>query len=336
MKGIIHITGEIGVDVFLKDIINQVKSQKMLAYYVVINSVGGYVDEGFEIYDYLKGLQVPITTIAENVCASVATVIFMAGNERIVRDNCKFMIHAPSVTVPENLKSHELEMWTIELKKIDKKIIDFYATNTSLEKSELESLLKKDTYLTLDECKNFGFATQINEYKPMAKMSINLKPNKMTEEEKSWIMQGFASIAKLFKPKALLLQDSTGAEIIFADLGEGDTPKVGDIATVDGQPANGEYVMPQLGNATVTFVDGAITEIEVVEQESEEMKALKAENEKLKADLATATANMKTIETEFVQLKAQITSKMKVDTVIEPPTPPATFSYKENLKKIKK
>jgi hypothetical protein len=108
------------------------------------------------------------------------------------------------------------------------------------------------------------------------------------------------------------------------------------MATVDGQPANGSYVMPQLGNATVIFVDGAITEIVEVVEESEEMKALKTENEKLKADLATATANMKTIETEFVQLKAQISSKMKVDTVIEPATPPATFSYKENLKKIKK
>ena len=94
MTGNIYINGSIGTfydengnvldqGVNLLDVILQVKNQpKAEAFKVYIDSPGGYVDVGFEIYDYLKSLNKPITTIGQGLVASIATVIFMAGGHK--------------------------------------------------------------------------------------------------------------------------------------------------------------------------------------------------------------------------------------------------------------
>jgi ATP-dependent protease ClpP protease subunit len=85
MEGIIYINGQIGSTptekgVELIDIIQQVKAQEgALSFRVHINSEGGVVDTGFDIFNYLKSLQLPITTVGSGLVASIATVIFMAG-----------------------------------------------------------------------------------------------------------------------------------------------------------------------------------------------------------------------------------------------------------------
>jgi ATP-dependent protease ClpP protease subunit len=54
--------GEIGVDVTLLDVIKQVKQQSAAESFLVkIDSVGGYVIVVM-IYNYLKNLDVPVTT----------------------------------------------------------------------------------------------------------------------------------------------------------------------------------------------------------------------------------------------------------------------------------
>lgn len=63
MIGTIYINGVIGQDTTLIDVIRQVKATKGTTEYLVkIDSVGGYVDAGKAIYDYLKGLDKPVTT----------------------------------------------------------------------------------------------------------------------------------------------------------------------------------------------------------------------------------------------------------------------------------
>ena len=87
MTGNIYISGQIGTfdgtpGTELIDIVSQVKSQpKATAFNVHINSEGGLVDVGFDIYNYLKSLGKPITTIGSGIVASIATVIFMAGTK---------------------------------------------------------------------------------------------------------------------------------------------------------------------------------------------------------------------------------------------------------------
>ena len=55
----------------------QVKRQpEATRFDVYINSEGGLVDVGFDIYNYLRSLGLPITTIGSGMVASIATVNF--------------------------------------------------------------------------------------------------------------------------------------------------------------------------------------------------------------------------------------------------------------------
>jgi ATP-dependent protease ClpP protease subunit len=97
MIGTIHITGEIGVDVTLLDVIKQVKNQPNATEFLVrLDSVGGYVQAGDDIYSYLKNLFRPITVFVIKAY-SIASKILIAGDKRILNESDLevVMIHLP-------------------------------------------------------------------------------------------------------------------------------------------------------------------------------------------------------------------------------------------------
>src|SRR5690625_7760617 len=98
MKGVINIFGDIGDDVTLIDVVQQVEKQKDATSFTVnINSNGGYVSEGFAIYDYLSTLEQSITMNGQGVVASIASILFLAGDKRRDQRGTVFMIHLPAV-----------------------------------------------------------------------------------------------------------------------------------------------------------------------------------------------------------------------------------------------
>ena len=60
---------------------------------VYINSYGGEVAEGLAIYNALKRHNAKIKTYCDGFAASIASVIFMAGDERVMNDSSLLMIH---------------------------------------------------------------------------------------------------------------------------------------------------------------------------------------------------------------------------------------------------
>ena len=329
MEGNIYINGAIGempmeIGVRLIDIIQQVKKQpQATSFNVHINSEGGVVDEGFDIYNYLRSLQVPIKTIGNGLVASIATVIFMAGDTRVLKDGTRFMIHLPWGGADGT--ADELENYSKVLRDAENRLLKFYKDNTGLTDEALYPLLKNETWLNNEESLNLGFVTETTA-PVLAKAYLNLKTdNKMTKEDRSWIEKGFEAImAKLSGKKILniVLQDANGVSIEFPDVMEGEQIPLETSAMIDGAPAEGEYIMPD-GN-TYVFSAGVLTEIREAEAEGEDIEALKAENESLKTQLAEIQASLtKEVEEkearivsmtkEIKDFKSQIFSKLEVD-----------------------
>jgi len=156
--------------------------------------------------------------------------------------------------------------------------------------------------------------------------------NQMTENDKSWIEEKFSGILNLIKGKEpkkgfnvvslkkgtivnVDVTDANGVIITFPDVADGAMPTIGDIATIDGKPAEGEYLMPD-GN-TYVFVDGELTQVvEAGDVEVDVVDALTAEVAQLKEQLATQTTNY---EQAVVNLKAQIVSKFETKEPKEAP-----------------
>ena len=89
----INIFGVIGQDVKASEVMQEIQAYEGGKIEVIINSVGGSVYEGMAIYGALKNDPRPIKTTVLGIGASIASVIFMAGDEREIGEGSQLMIH---------------------------------------------------------------------------------------------------------------------------------------------------------------------------------------------------------------------------------------------------
>jgi len=272
MNGTIYISGEIGVNTTLLDVIKQVKAQPQAQSYLVkIDSNGGYVDAGFAIYDYLKNLGKPVTTYTTKAY-SIASVIFMAGSIRIIPENTPeaLMIHNPWMEVAGDQQT--LAEYAKDLKKTEDELIEFYSKAVEIPGQTIQNLLKNETFLNATQAKELGFATQLQ----VASKAVAKLHNK-DKDEKNFMSNYGKQITEIWNkvvgnPTAkneLILQDATGeVEIKFTELEPTDVAEVGAIATVNDEPANESYLMPD--GQSLVFVAGELTEIIPAEETGDE------------------------------------------------------------------
>ena len=329
MIGIVNIRGTIGdlseitkkqtQFITLLDVVKQIESNKeALSFNVYIDSIGGFVEEGYRIFNYLKTLGKPVNTFIDGKCFSIATVIFLAGERRIIDTKSQFMIHAPLDDVTGN--ANELESVAQELREVESEMVGFYHKHTGISKAALSSLIESETFLTPEEAVSLGFATEIETTIKTIPLSTNIKAvafsNKLnkkqmndtlTKEETQGLFNKIGAqidkILKRTKPLNIVLQDTNGVEINFPDVEEGQTPGVDSVGSIDGSPAEGSYVMDQLG-ATLVFIGGIVTEI--IPNDDEATAALKTEIEQLKTQLTEKEGQLNTANTEQQETRTEV------------------------------
>jgi len=66
--------------------------------HLYVNSPGGYVTSGFAIYDCMKSIKSPVSTICTGFAASMGSIILSAGEKgkRFIQPHARVMIHQPS------------------------------------------------------------------------------------------------------------------------------------------------------------------------------------------------------------------------------------------------
>ena len=89
------------------DIVKAIEGLSAKNLIVHINSYGGDVKEGLAIYNCIKNCGMNVTTINDGFACSAASVIFMAGKQRVMNDASLLMIHNPymmAVGNPDELR----------------------------------------------------------------------------------------------------------------------------------------------------------------------------------------------------------------------------------------
>lgn len=293
MNNDIYLIGEVGFDITLESVIELVnKTDKNKPLNVYIHSGGGSVYDGVAIYNYFKNLPQEVNTIATGLVASIASVFYLAGKKRTAYAQNRILIHLPMSGGMGN--ASDFEALAKDLREEEQKIADIYVSETGFTKEEAISQMQEDKMFTTEQLLEKGFITELKNFKAVANLNnkpININNEKMskeslTKEEATGLLDGFmGKIKNILKPslKNKLVQDANGTEIDFTDLEEGDTPSVGDKATIDGASAEGELLMPS--GETYVFSKGELTEIQPKADDSEEMESLQQEVVNLKKEL---------------------------------------------------
>jgi ATP-dependent Clp protease protease subunit len=312
----------VNIGVSSKDISDFIEANKEAEEYIIrINSRGGSVTEGFLIHDLLVNSGKKVTTIGEGKIFSIATVVFLAGNKRVMLENSDGLIHMPFIppyTLADSYDSKELGALTESLKQEEEKILQFYVQKTGHDKEELRAFMEKETMLAAADMLKLGFATEIKEQlKAVAFINNSLTNKKTNEMAEKTVMEKIldradAILAKFSRIDAKNMeQTDVNGNKFTVEREEGDI-QVGDKANPDG-----EYT---LENGTkVVVLEGVITEMVPAAEEGDgEMEALKAENAELKEKLAAMEAkvsNVANLETEMKGLITDLRAQKSVVTI---------------------
>lgn len=148
-------TGKEKTDAFtLKDALIQVDTPNLT---VRINSYGGDVSEGLAIYSLLSEFKGHLKTIVDGFACSAASVIFMAGQERVVPENGLLMIH--NAWTEARGDSNKMKKVAEDLEKITQPSLDIYTSKTNLTEKEIKEKMDKEEWITSKEAYEWGFST---------------------------------------------------------------------------------------------------------------------------------------------------------------------------------
>ena len=131
---------------------------------VRINSYGGSVAEGLAIYGQLSSFKGKVRTIVDGFACSAASIIFMAGQERIVPENGLLMIHNAWGRMEGD--SNAMKKFSEDLEKITQPSLDIYVLKTGLAEEKIKEMMDKETWITSKEAYEMGFSTSIIRNEP--------------------------------------------------------------------------------------------------------------------------------------------------------------------------
>ncbi|GLS27742.1 head maturation protease, ClpP-related [Marinibactrum halimedae] len=154
-----HINGVIGHwGNSTDDILWHIENNKSSELEIFIQSPGGNAFEGLAIHNALVAHSARVTTQVLGAAASAGSLIFMAGDERIMPDNTHLMIHEPTVNV--NGKARELREAADFLDGLTNSLVSTYLPRASIDEEQLLHMIRAETWMNAKEAVEYGLATQ--------------------------------------------------------------------------------------------------------------------------------------------------------------------------------
>ena len=133
--------------------------------YFLFSSSGGVVDAGIELHNFLRSLNIKITMHNTGTVDSIATVIFLAGEERYATEHSSFVLHG--VTSQLNAGAYQLNSLKEIISRVERdeeKIISIYCKNSELTEEIAKQLFIQGQSKGLDFALKHGSISEIREY----------------------------------------------------------------------------------------------------------------------------------------------------------------------------
>ncbi|MEK5058640.1 hypothetical protein BK126_02995 [Paenibacillus sp. FSL H7-0326] len=141
-----------------KDVISQLPTDGSPVE-IIINSGGGHVDAGSEIYSRLKEYDGQVTTKTFSLAGSAASIIAMGSNnggKTLIAPTAQLMIHNVSGGNEGDYRAHTKTADV--LKNYNKAIANAYTMKTGKSEEEILQMMDNETWLNAKEAVNQGFA----------------------------------------------------------------------------------------------------------------------------------------------------------------------------------
>lgn len=168
---------------------------------VEINSGGGSVFAGSEIYTALKNHKGQVNVSIVGLAASAASVIAMAGKTVKMSPTAQFMVH--NVSAQGEGDYRDMQHMADILKTANETIASAYILKTGKSKDEILAMMDKETWLTAEKAKEYGFVDEVmftnddSKFQLVANFMPNIIPTNVIEKMVKEKAQAELDILKL-------------------------------------------------------------------------------------------------------------------------------------------
>jgi len=173
----LYISGDIDsskIDKLIEDIRNINIEPNPKPILIHISSMGGILQDGLKLLTIFKISNVPIATIVDNYCFSIATLLLINSPYRIMNKYSYCLLHEYRITGYLNDGRQNIINYINKIDTYFKNIINLYLKKTLFKKEELHDLLEHNLLLDSTYCLKKGIIDRIIDYNSINNENINI------------------------------------------------------------------------------------------------------------------------------------------------------------------
>ena len=127
------------------------------------NCPGSTIPAGLAVYDCMRAMKYPITTINLGLAASMAAFLVGAGTKgkRMSLPNARFLLQSPSLPDVVRGQASDIKIEVQNILKQRDRIVDGFHEFTGRSKEQLKKDMYRDMYLTAPEAREYGLIDSV-------------------------------------------------------------------------------------------------------------------------------------------------------------------------------
>lgn len=146
-----------------------------------VNSNGGLVTVGSEIYTALRNYKGKVTAEITGMAASAASVAVMGADKVVMSPTAQMMVHKALFNWVRG-NSDDLDKASNVLKSSDKAIVNAYVAKTGKSEDEIMDLMRNETYMSAQEAVENGFADEVMTFEAVASIDSMMLPQAVIDD----------------------------------------------------------------------------------------------------------------------------------------------------------
>ncbi|ODT07660.1 MAG: ATP-dependent Clp protease proteolytic subunit [Mesorhizobium sp. SCN 65-20] len=137
-----------------------------------INSPGGVVTSGFAIYDTMRFIRSPVSTLCMGTAGSMGSFLLAAGEpgRRIALPNSSVILHQPSGGFRG--QASDIERHAEDILKLKRRMTRLYAEHCGRTEEEVARVLDRDFFFTAEEAKEWGIVDHVYDRREIVEAPI--------------------------------------------------------------------------------------------------------------------------------------------------------------------
>lgn len=146
-----------------------------------VNSNGGLVTVGSEIFTALRNYKGKVTAEITGMAASAASVAVMGADKVVMSPTAQMMVHKALFNWVSG-NSDDLDKASNALKSSDKAIVNAYVAKTGKSEDEIMDLMRNETFMSAQDAVEKGFADEVMSFEAVASIDNQMLPQAVIDD----------------------------------------------------------------------------------------------------------------------------------------------------------